>query len=191
MRSRISFAGSKKQKPKFDPGVPKFDPGVPQKTKFDPGVPGPESPSLKSSAWSASSHARLLGIRCAALAQSIILRHHRNAPSPQIYDCISTDVSNAAAPGITWTCTPRRPSGGSSRPPSSCASGSVVTSPGCLKGHRVRPGQPFASHPPRGPGAGQGCRPARTPATAEGGVQTDRAATAQVPPTRPKKWYRS
>ena len=48
-----------------------------------------------------------------------------------------------------------------------------------------------ASLPTRGAGASQAGRPARTPAADEGRDQTDRAATAQVAPTGPKKWYPS
>ena len=80
--------------------------------------------------------------------------HHSASPSGRSFsanlDYISTDASNADPPEINWTCTPRRPGWASSRPPSSCASGSTVRSPGCSKGHRPSPGQPVASLPPRG-----------------------------------------
>ena len=72
------------------------------------------------------------------------------AASPQISDHMSTDVSNAGPPGITGTGTPRRPAGASSRPPSSCASGSTVKSPGCSRRHRASPGHPVASLSTRG-----------------------------------------
>ncbi len=59
------------------------------------------------------------------------------------------------------------------------------------KRHRASPGQPVASLPTRGAGVSRARRTARTPAADEGRDQTDRAATAQVAPTSPKKWYPS
>jgi DNA primase len=55
----------------------------------------------------------------------------------------------------------------------------------------LRSGQPITSLRACGAGASQADRQARSSAADEGRDQTDRAATAQVAPTGPKKWYPS